>query len=821
MSAHLPFETLSALADGELDQAESRAAAQHLRACERCSAELASLGRLERVLAAPPSVDCPTALTFLSAQHDRELTPDEALIATAHVVICATCRTTAAGWRGLDATLAGLSAAQPSRSVDAAILALTGRSRGGRPTFGRGLVNGVAVRAAVAVGLVIAVAVAGIQQPGRQPTAPGSENAALPLPPIAPRQVIVASAQQALLNPRTNTYFVAYPDDGKVNVLNATSLQDIASIDVGGHPIALALNENANTVLVLDSTQKLLSEIDANTNTLIGQTPINTAGTPTAVQVDPANGRILIAVSEPASPQSATASGAVVVLDSSSKKLETTSSVAVAPRQVVTDAHGDRALLVSADVVTVVDATTYKPLDQLPGGVGATFSTKSNSVAILSATGTGTRVMIVGEENASLNLLGSPVAIIARPQGGYAVLTDETLNGRITEIAVDGTPGRNVSVSLVGRELTYNGQSGVYAVAGSGGIAIATIAGQVVVTTPAPVAAAKPTPSESASNARPATSPAPAAAVAPAPAAARPERVETGLPAGATLAWAGVYRLELPDRSAPEVVGHGRAGHLWFVDAANRLTSVDAATGQTYTIAELPAAAKIRSIEVGAQFVYAIDVAASRVYIVSLATEKFTSLALPFVKSSDAVTLTPDDVLWFAVADQVLRLDPRTNQTEAANIGLYSVGAMAGDSAGRVWFSDEGHQKIGLYDRRTHAVVELSLPRKGSVTSMVVDATGTLVVGTDAGEIFAIQNGALVGSSLVGRPITSLVLDPTGNAWYLSGDSRQTTLGAARLKASVRQLPASIVGVWFDAKANAWLADRTSSGFFIAVPEAR
>jgi hypothetical protein len=34
-------------------------------------------------------------------------------------------------------------------------------------------------------------------------------------------------------------------------------------------------------------------------------------------------------------------------------------------------------------------------------------------------------------------------------------------------------------------------------------------------------------------------------------------------------------------------------------------------------------------------------------------------------------------------------------------------------------------------------------------------------------------------------------------------------------------MPASVVGLWFDAKADAWLADRTSAGFFIALPEPR
>src|SRR5439155_26952106 len=125
-----------------LDQAERVAAAQHLRACERCSAELASIGRLDSALAAPMAVDCPTALSFLSAKQDRELAFDEELVADAHVSACATCRVEAASWRQLDVALAGLPAAQPSRSVDQGVLALTRRARSDRRIPGRGLVSG-------------------------------------------------------------------------------------------------------------------------------------------------------------------------------------------------------------------------------------------------------------------------------------------------------------------------------------------------------------------------------------------------------------------------------------------------------------------------------------------------------------------------------------------------------------------------------------------------------------------------------------------------------------------------------------------------------
>ena len=80
---------------------------------------------------------------------------------------------------------------------------------------------------------------------------------------------------------------------------------------------------------------------------------------------------------------------------------------------------------------------------------------------------------------------------------------------------------------------------------------------------------------------------------------------------------------------------------------------------------------------------------------------------------------------------------------------------------------------------------------------------------------------ALLFPELTVREVVELALDSLGSAWYLTSDLRQTVLGPARSKASPRVLPSSVAGAWFDARSDAWLADRTSSGFFIAVPEAR
>jgi anti-sigma factor RsiW len=820
----LSLEAISALTDGELTDAERRQAQRHIATCERCSAELAAFGRIEVALAAPPTINCAAALPLLSARHDRELSFAETLVAESHTARCDSCRKAAAAWNDLDTSISVLPAALPSRRVDAVIAALGAEKPA--PRSKRGLVGGVALRGGVAVGLVIAVAVAALQQPGRPQLAtqlPTNEQQTLPaqIPPITRTQALVASAQQVVLNPRTNTLYVAHPDEGTVGALNASSLLDIATIEVGGRPSALALNESANTVLVLDAGQKVVTEIDSKTNTVVGTTALSVTGTPTGIQVDSANGRILVAVSDQ-QPQAATPSGSVVVLDSSSKKLETTRNVPVTTRQVVPDQSGRRALLVSEDVVTIVDAATYRPLDQLPGGVSAVFATRGNATAVLSSAAGGSRVTITGDQNAALTLIGSPVAIVALPNGGYAVLLSEDDHGRIVEIAADGTPGRTTNVSL-GREITYNASTGNYAVTGDGGITITSMTGTAAISTPGP-----------ASNAQAPGSPggvAPAVAAAPSAPVAAPNSAPTGqtrtverrpsLPDGASLAWAGTYRFELIGRSAPQVVGHGHGGHLWFVDAASRLSSLDAVTGAAYTIYQLPQDARIRSIEVGASYIYAIDVAASRVYVVSLPSEQVSVIGLPFVKSSAAVAVTPDDRLWFAVADQILTLDPRNGKVEAANLGTYGVGAMTADSAGRVWFSDESQKLIGMYDRTTGTVTELALPRRGALMSMVIDSSGTLWAGTDAGELFAVRDGALVGSAKVRGVIESLTLDSLGAAWFLTNDGRQGSLGQVRSPGAARTIPASIAGVWFDARGDAWLADRSSPGFFIAVPEAR
>ena len=65
-------------------------------------------------------------------------------------------------------------------------------------------------------------------------------------------------------------------------------------IDVGGQPTALALNESANTVLVLDASQKKVTEIDGASNKVIGASTFAASGTPTSISVDPSSSKIVV-----------------------------------------------------------------------------------------------------------------------------------------------------------------------------------------------------------------------------------------------------------------------------------------------------------------------------------------------------------------------------------------------------------------------------------------------------------------------------------------------------------------------------------------------
>src|SRR2546428_2753750 len=370
---HVSAEELSALVDGELSaQAELRAR-QHLAECISCSAEYALSVRLDDELRQPPMLACNEVLEVLSAGLDRETGEGEQAAAQRHLADCQDCRASLQTWSGLASAIKALPVIAPSARIDDAIYAIARSRRTHRPSP----VRGIAARALIAVTAVFAIIVASLGS-GAPPL-----TAVLPNP--TSERAIVASIQQIVFNSRNNTLYVLDVSGAAVDAREPGTNDLKTRIQVGGEPTALALNEVTNRVLVLDSLQKRVTEIDATSNTVVGATAVAVTGTPTSISVDPATNNIVVTTTTK-SPAPGTSAGSVAVINSSTKELETVREFSVAPRLVVPDQQGRRSALVSADQTQLVDAS-YKILEILPGGASAAFSKQSDNLAVLSPSG--------------------------------------------------------------------------------------------------------------------------------------------------------------------------------------------------------------------------------------------------------------------------------------------------------------------------------------------------------------------------------------------------------------------------------------------------
>ena len=335
---HPSAEQLSSFADGECSPDETRATNEHLFSCGDCRSLFESFRALDGEIRRAPLVGCQTALALISARLDGETDEAEAAVAERHLEACTSCQAMAREWSTVAASLALLPAGSPSAAVDSAISALVRRET--RPATRRA----IAARALIAVAAAFAVLVAGISR-------------GAPLASLQPStdRVIVAAAQQVVLNEATNTLYVLDQVNATVEARDAVTSELKAKIEVGGKPTALALNTNTNTVFVLDSSLKKLTEIDGAKNSVVSSSSVALVGTLTSINVDSSGGKIL--VTSDASSTSTT--GSLAVLDGSTKQVETMHDLAVVPEVMIYDPTGHRAALVSAKGTTLLDET-YK-----------------------------------------------------------------------------------------------------------------------------------------------------------------------------------------------------------------------------------------------------------------------------------------------------------------------------------------------------------------------------------------------------------------------------------------------------------------------------
>jgi DNA-binding beta-propeller fold protein YncE len=575
-------------------------------------------------------------------------------------------------------------------------------------------------------------------------------------------------------------------------------------------------------VLVLDSSQKRVTEIDAASNTVVGATAVAVTGTPTSISVDPATNNIVVTTTTK-SPAPGTAGGSVAVIDSTTKQLQTVREFSVAPRLVVPDQQGGRSALVSSDQTELVDSS-YKVVTVLPGGVSAAFSKRSDNVAVLSASGADSLITFSGFiAPLALKLTGAPRAMTALPDGGYLVLVDLGGRGRVSKITREGAVFASVEVAVTTGDLIYDETTNRFTVASNGRLDSAQMPDQVATVaipsaTPTGPAAASPSASPSASpTAGPVASAAP---TAPALATIGPNV----LAAAGLLTPGSVYNLPLNGIQPQFVAASG--SRLWVLDQSNNVSSFDMITGDLFDIGSLRKGAKVSYWVAGGSYVYGVNAANGEVNIIDTARERIVgAFATNVLSQVSAVAVGIDGRLWIGLRDAsyLFVFDPRTQLMNSVDLVDARISALTIDGQGRIYYADDARGTVGTFDPRTSKVNEVPFTRRGATTALLVDSTSTLWVGTSTGEIYSVRGSKGTLTMSLQRPVTSFAPDQGGRAWYLAQLPTGVS-GFAFGPADGSKAPRSVSGparsLNFNAIGRAFLAD-PRGGFYMSIEGGR
>lgn len=806
---HLSAEELSALLDGELSGQDELRARHHLAECGSCSAEYALSIRLDEELRRPPALACEEVLEVLSAGLDREAGEGEPAAAQRHLAECGDCRASLETWTEVAAAIRALPIVAPSARTDDAIFAIARRRPMQRPAPFRG----IAARAFIAGSAAVAVIVASLGSGAARPF-----TAAVPTP--AGDRAIVASVQQIVFNSWNNTIYVLDVPGAAVDAREAGTNTLKTRIQVGGKPTALALNQTANRVLVLDASQKRVTEIDAITNTVVAATTVAVAGTPTSISVDPATNNIVVTTTSK-SPTPGAAGGSVAVINSDTKQLETVREFSVAPRLVVPDQRGGRSALVSADQTQLVDSS-YKVLASLPGGVSAAFSKRNDDVVVLSAAGPDSRLTFSGFGAPDpLKLPGAPRALIALPDGGFLILTDLGGRGSVTKVTRDGAVFASTEVAVTGGDLIYDESTNRFTVANNGRLDTAPMPGQVAVL---------PTPSATATN----TATPPATASLTAPPTVSPDASTGPQGAASTIGpnvlgsarlTPGLYRLALPNGIHPQFAA-ANGSRLWLLDQANNVSAFDMNTGDFVNVGPLRRGARVSYWVSGGAYVYGVDAENGEVNVVNTARARVEGgYATNVLSPVSAVAVGIDGRLWIGLRDAsyLFVFDPQTQLMNSIDLAGARISALTIDGQGRIYYADDLRGTVGTFDPRTSRVIEVPFARPGTTTALLIDSTSTLWVGTSTGEVYSVRGGAAKLTVSLQRPVTAFAPDQGGRAWYLA-PLPSGLAGYAYGPTDGSREPRSVSGpaqsLNFSAIGRAFLAD-PRGGFYMSIEGGR
>jgi len=258
---------------------------------------------------------------------------------------------------------------------------------------------------------------------------------------------------------------------------------------------------------------------------------------------------------------------------------------------------------------------------------------------------------------------------------------------------------------------------------------------------------------------------------------------------------------------------------VWFLDSANWLNAINVITGEVFAIAPLPKDAQISALAVGAEAVYAADGRNSRLFTLDLKSEHLSARSLPFIGDHTLMSVAGDGRIWFAADDQnqLISYDPHGKRQELIETGMNGVAAMALDDFSRVWFTD-GDRSLASYDLRTGLLVRMRLSSKGAARVLLPDPSGSIWVGTTAGEVISVRDGVQLIPLVASRPITSLALDSKGVTWYLTPASEGRVgfvMGRVYSGDEPVAVPGPATSFSFTFGGRIWLAD-PSGGFYLS-----
>jgi streptogramin lyase len=260
---------------------------------------------------------------------------------------------------------------------------------------------------------------------------------------------------------------------------------------------------------------------------------------------------------------------------------------------------------------------------------------------------------------------------------------------------------------------------------------------------------------------------------------------------------------------------------IWFVDQAMRVGSFDMNTGETKSIAKLRSDARVGYWVAGRSFVFGVDTESGQVHVVNTVTERVDSFATNVLSPVSAVAVGLDDKLWIGLrsASYLLAWDPKTRGMDAFDLGDSRVNALAVDRLGRVAYSDDIHARIGTLDPTTSNLTELTFDRRGSTTALIVDASGTLWLGTSTGDLYSVKNDRRGLAVNVRMPVSALALDRAGRAWFLApipNGIAGFACAPADGSQGARSIPGPAVGLAFNETGHAFSAD-PRGGLYVGV----